>query len=173
MHTQYCSVLVPSPIRKLENQMYVTYFTHSFISHTGQTKCNAKSHGNSSEKLPHCVSVAIFCSYIVVQFVCCLQHYFQICLHIQILDCCMSSQSQYICFHSMIMRVHVCTVYQFQFQRTLKSIMIVQHTVEPLLKDISEIWAPHQDNYFSPNGVRIRGIPLYNIFSCQEHYCAL
>ena len=51
--------------------------------------------------------------------------------------------------------------------------MIVQHTVEPLLKDASEIWAPHQDNYFGPNGVRIRGAPLYNIFSCQEHYCAL
>ena len=48
--------------------------------------------------------------------------------------------------------------------------MIVQHTMEPLLKDISEIRAPHQDNYFGPNGVCIREVPLYNIFSYQEHF---
>ena len=44
--------------------------------------------------------------------------------------------------------------------------MIVQYTVE----DTSEIGTPHQDNYFGPNGVRIREVPLYNIFSYQEHF---
>ena len=44
--------------------------------------------------------------------------------------------------------------------------MIVQYTVE----DTSEIGTPHQDNYFGPNGVCIREVSLYNIFSYQEHF---